>query len=94
MTLICGQTDSKLSTLRCRFQFTNRRQEVLNSCAYNQTRPTPILRSDCDERASHSFSGDVKYSPAADTLELRGTGPLSFNSYLLMVKVEQYVICL
>jgi len=53
---------SKVSTRRGRFQFTNHRQEVFNSRAYYETRPTSILGSDCDERASHYFSGDLKYS--------------------------------
>lgn len=78
--------------LSYRFQFTNHRQEVLDSRANNQPRPASILGGNCDEWASHSFSGYVKYSPAADALKLRRTGPPSFNPDLLMIKVQQYVI--
>lgn len=90
--LIYDQPDSRVSVPSCRFQFTNHRQEVLDSRAYNQTPRASILGSDCDERASHPFSGDVKYSPAADTMKIWRTGPRSFNPDLLMVKVQQYVI--
>ena len=79
--------------LRCRFQFTNRSQEVLDSCAHDETRAPSILRRDRDERAVISSSGDLKYSAPADSLELRWTHPSAFNHDLLVVEVEQYVMC-
>ena len=65
---------------------------MLNSCAHNEARPTPILRSDCDKWALVRFAGDVKYASAADALELGWIGPPSSNDDLLVVKVEQYMI--
>jgi hypothetical protein len=59
-----------------RFQFTNHCQEVLDSCRYNEPRAASILRSDRDEWAVFSFSGDLKYSSSADTLELKRCAPL------------------
>jgi hypothetical protein len=65
---------------------------LFDSSAYDETRPTPILGCDCDEWPSHYFSEDQKYSPATDALEFRRRCAPPFNVYLLVVKVEKYVI--
>ena len=67
---------------------------MLDSCAHNEARPTSILRSDSDKGTLVRFSGDVKYASAADALELGWIDPPPSNHDLLVVKVEQYMICL
>jgi hypothetical protein len=87
-----GIAISKACGLRYRFQFTSQSQKMLDSCAHNQARATSIVRSDGNERAVVCPSRNLKYSPAADTLQLRWIGPPPSDNNLLVVKVEQYMI--
>ena len=64
---------------------------MFDSRAHNQPGGSSILRSDRHEWAVPRFSGDVKYSASADTLELGWTDSPPFDLDLLVVKVEQYV---
>ena len=77
-----------------RFEFTNHRQEILNSCAHNEPGITSILRSNSDKRALVRSSGNMKNAPAANSLEFGWIDPPPSNDDLLVVKVEQYMICL
>ena len=70
----------------------NHCEKMFDSSAYDEARPTPILGCDCDEWASHFFSGDLKNSAATDALEFRRIGTLPLNVHLFVVKVEQYVV--
>ena len=53
-----------------------------------------MLRKDGDKWALHCVSGNVENTAATNSLELGWSGPLSSALDLLVVKVEQYVICL
>ena len=75
-----------------RFEFTNHRQEMLNSCAHDEPGITSILRSNSDKRALVRLSGNMKNAPAANSLEFGWMDPPPCNHDLLVVKVEKYVI--
>jgi len=77
-----------------RSQFTNHRQEMLNSCPNNEPGITSILRSNSDKRALVRLSGNMKNAPTANSLELGWIDPPPSSDDLLVVKVEQYMICL
>ena len=84
----------RFRTSGLRFQFTNHRQEMLDSCAHNEPGIASILRTKREKRALLRFSGNVKNAPAASSLEFGWIDPLPSNHDLLVVKIEQYMICL
>src|SRR5271166_7068148 len=57
------------------FQFTDHRQEMLDSCAHNEPGIASILRTNSDKRAQLRFSGNAKNAPAANSLEFGGIDP-------------------
>jgi len=67
---------------------------MLDSCAHNEPGIASILRTNSDKRALLRFSGNVKNAPAANSLEFGWIDPPPSNHDLLVVKVEQYMICL
>jgi hypothetical protein len=71
-----GLRDSKISYspfgITISFQFTDHRQEMLDSCAHNEAGIASILRTNNDKRAQLRFSGKVKIAPPLTPWSLGG----------------------